>query len=84
MANGAKYNVSLGKDGISILKKPYPPTLSIIAANITDTSVGASTWASGNQIWKGSMGVFIANDIKKENHSNLDVKPLNSDVHSIW
>ncbi len=30
-------------------------------ARITETGVGASTWASGNQVWKGNMGILMAN-----------------------
>lgn len=36
----------------------------MIPANITDPEVGASTWASGNHICKGTIGIFIPNPIK--------------------
>ena len=38
------------------LKKPYPPIFNKIAANITEPGVGASTWASGNQVCTGHIG----------------------------
>jgi hypothetical protein len=31
--------------------------------------VGASTWASGNQIWKGTIGIFVAKAIRKDNQT---------------
>ncbi len=36
---------------------------------MTDPAVGASTWASGNQIWSGNIGIFIANEIKNASQS---------------
>jgi len=36
------------------------PILSRIAARITDPGVGASTCASGNQVWRGKIGTLIA------------------------
>jgi hypothetical protein len=40
----AKGNIGTGKR-----KKPYPPSFNNKLAKITDPTVGASTWASGNQ-----------------------------------
>ena len=34
---------------------------------MTLPAVGASQWASGNQIWKGTNGIFTANEKKKAN-----------------
>jgi len=38
-------------------------------ANKTDPKVGASTCASGNQTWKGGIGILVANPIKNRNHN---------------
>jgi hypothetical protein len=36
------------------------PILSITAARSTLPAVGASTWASGSQVWNGKIGTLIA------------------------
>lgn len=38
----------------------YEPNFNKIPAKITEPGVGASTWASGNQICKGNIGILIA------------------------
>src|SRR5688572_22408097 len=42
---------------------PYPPIFKSKAANRTDTDVGASTCASGNHVWKGTIGSLIPKPI---------------------
>ena len=42
-------------------RKPYVPILSSTAARITEPAVGASTCASGSQVWNGHIGTLIAN-----------------------
>ena len=37
------------------------PILSSTPARSTEPPVGASTWASGSQVWKGTIGTFTAN-----------------------
>ena len=32
---------------------------------MTDPLVGASTWASGNHVWTGHIGIFIPKPIRK-------------------
>ena len=44
--------------------KPYVPIFSRTPARITEPAVGASTWASGNQVWNGNIGTLIANPTK--------------------
>src|ERR1700758_2728506 len=39
---------------------PYPPIFSSTPARIMLIGVGASTWASGNQVWNGKTGTLIA------------------------
>ena len=38
---------------------------------MTEPAVGASTWASGNQVWTGHIGIFTANEAKKASHSQV-------------
>ena len=45
--------------------KPYAPNLINIPAKITDPATGASTWAKGNQIWNGNIGILTAKLAKK-------------------
>ena len=40
-------------------------------ARITEPAVGASTWASGSQVWTGHIGIFTANEAKKASHSQV-------------
>ena len=34
-------------------------------ARMTETGVGASTCASGNQVWNGNIGILMANPMKR-------------------
>ena len=36
---------------------------------MTEPAVGASTWASGSQVWTGHIGTLTANEAKKASHS---------------
>ena len=60
--NGVKYSEAIGNIGSENLKKPYPAIFKSIAARITEPAVGASTWASGNQVCTGHIGVLTANE----------------------
>jgi len=42
------------------LKNPYVPIFKRTPARITLPAVGASTCASGNQVWNGKSGTLIA------------------------
>jgi hypothetical protein len=56
------------------LRKPKPPNFNKIPAKITLPAVGASQWASGNQMWNGHNGIFTANEKKKASqHSRSEV-----------
>ena len=59
------------------LKKPKKPNFKSITANKTDPTVGASTCASGNQIWNGNIGTLDANDKKKANQSQYCSSKVN-------
>jgi hypothetical protein len=47
---GVERSVASGNMGIENLKNPWVPNFEGIPAKMTDPAVGASTWASGNQI----------------------------------
>ena len=56
-------------NGIMVKRSiPYVPNFNSIPAKSTEPNVGASTWASGNQIWNGGIGTLVANPINKNNH----------------
>ncbi len=40
-------------------------------ARITEPAVGASTWASGSQVWTGHIGILTAKLAKKASHSQV-------------
>ena len=51
----------------------------MIAASITEPAVGASTWASGSQVWNGNIGTLIAKarkNARKAKNWSPSVKPL--------
>ena len=50
-----------GNIGSITLNNPYPPILSKTAASNTLPAVGASTCASGSQVWNGTAGIFTMN-----------------------
>src|SRR5271157_3836263 len=54
-----------GSSGTEKRRKPYVPIFSKTLARITDPAVGASTCASGSQVWNGNMGTFTAKPTKK-------------------
>src|SRR4029079_10860552 len=66
---GAKSNEATGNIGKEKRRKPYPPIFRRIAARMTEPAVGASTWASGSQVWTGHIGIFTAKEAKKATHS---------------
>src|SRR3989442_8319932 len=53
-----------GKNGNEKRMKPYVPIFSKTAARMTEPAVGASTCASGSQVWNGNIGTLIANPTK--------------------
>ena len=46
-----------------------------MAASITDPAVGASTWASGNHVWNGHIGILTAKEAKKASHKRFCIMP---------
>src|SRR5579863_3821580 len=54
-----------GSRGSEKRRKPYVPIFSRTLARITEPAVGASTCASGSQVWNGHIGTFTAKPRKK-------------------
>src|ERR1700692_3349040 len=65
-----------GSRGREKRRNPYVPIFSNTLARITEPAVGASTCASGSQVWKGNMGTLIANPMKNpKNRTTAAVVP---------
>ena len=62
---------TLGKNGSEKRTNPYVPIFSRTPARMTEPAVGASTWASGSQVWKGNMGTLIAKPRKNARNSQM-------------
>src|ERR1700685_355377 len=76
ITDSAKTNIvrlaeASGNIGSENRTKPYPPIFKSTPARITEPAVGASTWASGSQVWTGHIGIFTAKDAKKASHSQV-------------
>src|SRR5437764_14254693 len=63
--HGAHFTAASGRIGRAMRTKPYVPNFSRTAARITEPTVGASVWASGNQVWNGNMGTLMANPMNR-------------------
>ena len=57
-------------------KKPYAPSLSMMAASTAEPPVGASTCTSGNQVCTGHIGTFTAKAEKKAKKISVCSLPL--------
>src|ERR1019366_3329880 len=62
-----------GKNGSEKRTDPDVPIFSKPPARMTEPAVGASTCASGSQVWNGNMGTLIANAKKKAQNSSTCV-----------
>src|SRR5215471_14659372 len=69
--SGANSTEADGNIGSEKRRKPYPPIFKRMAARMTEPAVGASTWASGSQVWTGHIGNFTANDARNANHAHF-------------
>src|ERR1700749_2185185 len=69
--SGAKSCEASGNIGSEKRRKPEPPIFNRIAARIPEPAVGASTWASGNQVCTGHIGIFTAKDAKNASHAQV-------------
>src|ERR1700751_1785654 len=64
-----------GKNGNEKRIKPYVPIFSKTPARITEPAVGASTCASGSQVWNGNIGTLIANPRKNAKNNQTAAGP---------
>src|SRR5579872_4959540 len=72
-----------GSSGSENRRKLYVPIFSRTAARITDPAVGASTCASGSQVWNGNIGTLMANPMKnnQKTHScDPNCQPIGNEV----
>src|SRR5450759_4754558 len=69
----AELESTCGKNGNVKRTNPYVPIFSKTPARMTEPAVGASTCASGSQVWNGNIGTLMANPIKKATNSQIAV-----------
>src|ERR1700742_3822019 len=69
--SGAKWWEARGTIAREKRRNPYPPIFRRIAARITEPAVGASTCASGSQVWTGHIGIFTAKEAKNASHAQV-------------
>src|ERR1700761_1360215 len=69
--SGANISDAAGNMGSEKRRKPYPPIFKRMPARITEPAVGASTCASGSQVWTGHIGILTAKLAKKASHSQV-------------
>jgi len=75
---------TVGKNGSAKRRNPYVPIFSRMPARITEPAVGASTWASGSQVWKGNIGTLIAKARKKAPKNHHAAGPRSPRLPSTW
>jgi hypothetical protein len=61
-----------GKNGTARRRKPNVPSFSMMPASTTEPAVGASTCASGSQVWNGNIGTLTAKARKNAPKSQTD------------
>src|SRR6516165_3067742 len=66
---------TVGKKGNEKRIKPYVPIFSRTPARITEPAVGASTCASGSQVWNGNIGTLIAKPRKNAKNTHIAAAP---------
>src|SRR6516225_739253 len=69
--SGVKKLDASGNIGNEKRIKPYPPSFKRMPARMTEPAVGASTWASGSQVWTGHIGTLTAKEAKNASHSHF-------------
>src|SRR5436853_43127 len=74
-----------GNSGTANRRKPNVPSFSMMLARTTEPAVGASTWASGSQVWNGNIGTFTANARKKATkHQKVAGPEIVNPVSAAW
>src|SRR6202046_2373268 len=69
--SGAKSCDAEGQIASEKRRHTRPPIFKRIAARITEPAVGASTWASGSQVWTGHIGSLTAKEARNANHAQV-------------
>ena len=59
---------------MAIRTKPYVPIFRRTPARIADPVAGASVWAGGSQVWKGTVGVLTARPTRMAARTRLPVR----------
>src|SRR5579859_1827285 len=59
-----------GNRGREKRRNPYVPIFSRTLARMTEPAVGASTCASGSQVWNGHIGTFTAKPRKNAQNTH--------------
>ena len=70
---GARSTAACGNIGIANRRKPYVPIFSSTPASTTEPAVGASVWASGSHVWKGTSGIFTAKPMANATNNHFAV-----------
>ncbi len=70
---GAMASAVPGKSGNANRSSPYVPILRRTPARMTDPAVGASTCASGSQVWNGKSGTLMAKASVKARKNQLSI-----------
>ena len=68
--NGYAMKSVIGFRSIVIRSMTYPPSFSRTAARTMEPAMGASTWASGSQMWSPYSGIFTMKAIMHANHTH--------------
>src|SRR5580658_10528954 len=87
--SGVKATLAAGNIGSEKRRKPYPPIFKRIPASITEPAVGASTWASGSQVWTGHIGIFTAKEAKNASHIQVwapgaNLNAISAGIELVW
>ena len=61
---------------------PYVPIFRRTPARMTEMAVGASTWASGSQVWNGKSGTLIAKPMNRPSHRRM--RTSNPFIQELW
>src|ERR1035441_9456042 len=65
MVRTVEFFAASGSNGTEKRRNPYVPIFSRTLARMTEPAVGASTCASGSQVWNGNIGTLTAKPTKK-------------------
>src|SRR3982750_4726994 len=69
--SGANISGADGNIGREKRRKSQPPIFKRMPAKMTEPAVGASTCASGSQVWTGHIGILTAKLAKKASHNQV-------------